>query len=377
MRRTTRWVLATAVAAVLGAVGYVAVAEGRDEARSGRVVGRPAVAVDAATVMTADLTEAIDVVGSLAPKSTADVKSELSGIVRDVYVTEWVPVRKGARLARLETNELEAGIDAIKATAVQSRVAETRARRELDRAIQLLGFGLITSQQVDEARSALEAAEAASAAAAAQVRSAGARLQKCVLSSPIDGVVALRSVNVGDRVENMGGGEPLFRIVDNRTLELTVTVPTTRLADLRVGQPLEFTTDAAPGHIFTGRVMFINPAVDETSRAVKVVAAVGNADGVLKGGLFATGRIILETKRDVVQVPGQALQKWNMAGRTADVFVVRNGQAERRAVRTGTANGSSVEIVSGVLPGEEVVTRGAFAVKGGDSVKVTRTGKGA
>jgi membrane fusion protein, multidrug efflux system len=260
---------------------------------------------------------------------------------------------------------------------VQARVAEARARREFDRATQLLQYGLITSQQLDEATSTLEAAQAASAAADAQVRSAGARLQKCILSAPIDGVVALRNVNVGDRTENMGGGEPLFRIVDNRTLELAVSVPTTRLADLRVGQALEFTTDAAPERIFTGRVMFINPAVDETSRSVKVVANVGNADGVLKGGLFAKGRIILATKRDAVQVPVQALQKWNLAERTADVFVVRNGRAERRPVRTGARCGTSVEIVSGVLPGEDVVTRGAFAVKSGDPVKVTRTGKGA
>jgi membrane fusion protein, multidrug efflux system len=377
MKAATRWMLAVAVAAALGAIGYVAVAEGHDEARSARTAGRPAIAVDVATVVTGDLSEAIDVVGSLAPKFSADVKSEVSGVVRDVYVSEWVPVRKGARMARLETNEVEAGIDAVRATGVQARVAEARARREYDRAMELRQYGLITSQQVDEARSALEAAEAASAAAGAQVRAAGARLQKYVLSAPIDGVVALRNVNVGDRAENMGGGEPLFRIVDNRILNLTVSVPTTRLADLRVGQPLEFTTDADPERVFGGRVMFINPAVDETSRSVKVVAEVPNADGVLKGGLFAKGRIILATKRDVVQVPAQALQKWNMAGRTAEVFVVRSGQAERRAVRTGACNGTSVEIGSGVLPGEQVVTRGAFAVRGGEVVKVIRTGKGA
>ena len=78
----------------------------------------------------------------------------------------------------------------------------------------------------------------------------------------MDGVVAFRGVNVGDRVENMGGNEPLFRIVDNRLLDLTVSVPSSRLADVRVGQAIEFSTDALPGRTFTGKVMFINPAID-------------------------------------------------------------------------------------------------------------------
>ena len=375
MRRTTRWVALTIGAATLSA-GAAFMAEGRAESRSVQPSGRPAVAVDIATAANGELTQAIEVVGSLAPKFSADVKSEVSGVVREVYVTEWVPVKKGARLARVDTTELEAAIDASKAAAVQAQVAEARARREYDRAIALKQYGLITAQHLDEAKSALEAAEAASAAAGAQRRAADARLRKCFLSAPMEGVVAARNVNVGDRVENMGGGEPLFRVVDNRLLDLTVSVPSAKLGELHPGQLLEFTTDAVGGRTFRGRVMFINPAVDEANRSAKVVAEVANLDGVLKGGLFVKGRIVVATKPRVVQVPVEALQNWNVAGRTADVFVVRDGHAERRAVETGTANGRSVEVASGVEPGEQVVTRGAFAVRSGDRVTVTGTAKG-
>ncbi len=376
MKRATRWTgLVIAATALYFGAGYMA--EGRTDPRTVRAPGRPPVTVDVAAAVNADLTKAIEVVGTLAPKFSADVKSEVSGVVREVYVTEWVPVRKGARLARLDTSELQATIDATRAAAVQARVAESRARREYERALQLKQYGLITAQQVDEAKSALDATEAASAAAAAQVRAAEARLQKCFLSAPMDGVVALRNVNVGDRVENMGGGEPLFRIVDNRTLDLTVSVPSAKLGELRVGQPLEFGTDAVSGRSFLGRVMFINPAVDEANRSAKVVAEVRNLDAALKGGLFVKGRIVVATRPRVLQVPIEALQNWNVAGATADVFIVRNGQAERRVVTTGTANGRAVEIASGVAAGEQVVTRGGFALRGGDRVTVTRTGKGA
>jgi RND family efflux transporter MFP subunit len=148
-------------------------------------------------------------------------------------------------------------------------------------------------------------------------------------------------------------------------------VPSVKLGELRAGQRLEFTTDAVPGRTFSGRVMFINPSVDEANRSVKVVAEVPNADGALKGGLFVTGRIVVATKPGVVQVPVEALQNWDVTGRKADVFVVRHARAERRAVETGAANGGSVEIASGVAAGEQVVTRGAFAVRAGDRVNVT------
>ena len=95
--------------------------------------GPPPVAVGTRPVVSADLVESIDVVGSLAPKFWADVKSEISGIVTDVYVTEWVPVRKGARLARLDSRETEAGIEALEAVEAQAKVAASRARREFER----------------------------------------------------------------------------------------------------------------------------------------------------------------------------------------------------------------------------------------------------
>ena len=343
-------------------------------AKTTEASGRPPVAVSVQPVVTADLTEAVDVTGSLAPKFAADVKSEVSGIIKAVYVTQWVPVKKGTALARLDTSETEAGLEALKALDAQARVQETRARREYERALQLKQFGLITSQGLDDAKSALEAAQAAAVAAAAQVRAGEARLAKSAINAPMDGVIADRFVSVGDRVENMGGNQPMFRIVDNRLLDLTVTLPSSQLPGIRVGQPLEFTTDAVPGRTFTGKVMFINPSVDAASRSAKVTAEVPNGDGALRGGLFIKGRIIVTKRMRVLQVPREAMLNWDMARRTATVFVVRDGRADERQVQTGTANGGSVEIVSGLSAAETVVTRGAFALKKGDRVIVAREG---
>ena len=345
-------------------------------ATAAKEAGRPPVAVSITPASRADLQESVEIVGTLAPKFSADVQSEVTGTVTAVYVTEWVPVRKGDRLARLDTTETEAGIAALKAMEAQARVAESRAKRESERAQQLQKYGLITPQAFDDAKSAVEAAEAATAASQAQTRTAEARLAKSTLVAPIGGVVALRAVNVGDRVENMGGNGPLFRIVDNRLLDLTVSVPSSRLSAVKVGQPIEFTTDSLPGRPFTGKVMFINPTIDAASRSAKVVVEVPNPDGQLKGGAFVKGRVVVSNRPGILQVPREALLNWNLEQQTAEVFIARGDKAEKRVVKTGQSNGVTVEVLSGLDEGDPVVTRGGFSLQPGDRVAVVK-GEGA
>jgi RND family efflux transporter MFP subunit len=349
---------------------------GTQAAGAATTASKPPVAVTTAPVAFGTFLNSVEVVGTLAPKFFAEVKSEVTATVIDVFVTEWVPVRKGDRLARFDTSEIEAGIAALRAGEAQARVGESRAKREYERAQQLKEFGLITPQSFDDARSAVEAAEAATAAAQAQIKTAQARLAKSQLFAPMDGIVAFRGVNVGDRVENMGGNTPLFRIVDNRLLDLTCSVPSTRLADVKVGQAIEFAADALPGRTFTGTVMFINPEIDVASRSARVVAEVGNRDSALKGGMFAKGRIVVSNRDGVLQVPREALLNVNLEQQTAEIFVVTGDQVEKRTVKTGASSDGIIEIVSGVQAGEQVVTRGGFAIRAGDRVAVSK-GEGA
>lgn len=361
---------AAIAAIVIATLALTACSTGAPPTADTSAAGKPPVAVSVVTVSQAALEERIDVVGTLEAKFSADIKSEVTATVTDVFVTEWVPVKKGARLARLDTTETEATIAALKAVHAQAVVSQARANRELARAKELKQYGLITAQGLDEAQSAADAAAAGVAAAAAQVRTAEARLAKSLLVAPMDGVVAFRGVNVGDRVENMGSSDPLFRIVDNRLLNLTVSVPSTRLAEVRVGQALEFSTDALPGRAFTGRVMFINPAIDAASRSAKVIAEVQNRDLALRAGSFAKGHIVVASRPAVLQVPREALMNWNLDARTAEVFVVAGDSAARRQVSTGLDSGAAVEIVKGLSAGEVVIIRGGFAVREGDRVVV-------
>ncbi len=362
----TRWVAIGVVVLAGGLVGC-----GRaGESGSTEVAAKPPVAVEVSPAAVGDLTQSIEVVGQLEPKSAADVKSEFTAVVEQVYVTEWVRVAKGQPLARLDTREGEAAVEAARAGVLQAEVAETRARRELERAIKLKEFGLVTQQALDDVRTALDAAAASTAAARAQLRAYDTRLEKAVIRAPIDGVVAFRGVGVGDRVENMGGEAAMFRVVDNRLLDLTITVPSSRSSLLRVGQPIEFTTDAVPGRTFTGAVRHINPTMDEADRSVKVIAEVRNSDETLRGGMFAKGRIVTGTRSGALQIPRAALLAWDVERGVAEVFVVAGETAERRAVRTGQTAGPAVEIVEGLAAGDQVVTRGGFNLRTGDRVTV-------
>ncbi len=333
---------------------------------------RPPVAVEAARATTADVEEAVEVVGTLTARSEAEVKTEYSGTVVEVFVTQWVRVKTGTPLARLDSSEIDAAVQAARATALQAEVAAQRAARELERTVKLKEAGLATQQGLDEAKSVEEAARAGAAAAKAQVAMAQTRLAKAVVRAPIDGVVALRNVNVGDYVENMGNPAPMFRVVDNRTLELTANVASARMAELKVGQPFAFTSDAFPGKEFAGKVSFINPAADEASRTVKVKAEVPNADESLKAGLFVKGRIVTGKRAGVLVVPRSALISWDTVSRQAALFVVVGGVAKRVTVETGSVPGDGVEIVKGLAPGQEVVTRGGFNLRDGDRVQVAK-----
>ena len=348
-------------------------------------VGKPPVAVEVFKVAASTVSEGIDVVGSLSAKFGTDMKSEYTGIVAEVYVTEWVRVAKGTPLARLDAREADLvlskaqmAVDVAKANILQAEGAANRANREYERLLKLKEAGLVTQQALDDGLTEKEAAAARIATATAQIKAAEeevrytqTRLSKGIIRSPMDGVVSLRNVNVGDFVGEMGA-KPMFRIVDNSILDLTVNVPSGEMGSVHVGQPLTFSTDALPGKTFSGKVKFINPAVNEADRSVKVVAEVQNVDEQLKGGLFAKGRIMTGTRAGVLKVPQTALLTWDVPAKKAEVFVVDGDTARRQTVRTGNIAGDRVEIPSGLTPGQQVITRGGFNVKDGNKVNVTR-----
>jgi RND family efflux transporter MFP subunit len=352
------------------------------------VAVKPPVAVELTAATTVELTEGIEVTGSLEPMFSSDIRTQIPGLVKEVYVTQWVRVRKGQPLARIDvaeteaiTKRVEASVVAARAQFAQTEVAQTRAEREETRMLKLKEAGLATQQSVDDSHTETAAAKARVDAARAQIRVAEeevrqskARLGKGLVTAPMDGVIALRDINVGDLASDAAAGRPIFRVVDNRILNLTVTVPSVDSARIKVGQPLEFTVDALPDKTFSGTVMFINPELNAADRSLKVVAEVQNGAELLKGGLFAKGRIVTGKRTEVLQVPRAVLGGYDTVQQTATLFVVEGQIARQRQVKTGVANGELVEIKEGLKQGEQYISRGHFTLRDGDRIAVQSAG---
>lgn len=350
---------------------------------------KPPVAVELAAAAPAELIEGVEVTGTLEPKFSADIKTQIPGLVKEVYVTQWVRVRKGQPLARIDvaeteaiTKRAEAAVVSAKAQLAQSQVSLSRAEREEARLVKLKEAGLATQQAVDDGRTETAAARARVDAAQAQIRVAQEELQqsrvrqaKGLVAAPMDGVIALRDINVGDLASDAAAGKPIFRIVDNRVLNLTVTVPSADSARVKVGQPLEFSVDALPGRFFSGKVMFINPELNAADRSLKVVAEVQNQSDLLKGGLFAKGRIVTGTRPAVLQVPRSVLGSYDTTRQTAILFVAEGQTVRQRTLKTGIVNGELVEIREGMKAGEQYVSRGGFTLRDGDRIVVQGAAK--
>ena len=356
----------------------------KSEVKNSGPTVKPPIAVETSAAAVAGVSDGIEVTGNLEPKFSVDVKTQIPGLVKQVLVSEWVHVKKGQPLARIDVAETEAqvkraeaGIISAKANLTQTQVAANRAERELARVAKLKESGLATQQSLDDARSEAEAAKARVGVAAAQIRVAEeemrqgvARQAKGAVIAPIDGVIALRDVHVGDLASDAAAAKPIFRIVDNRLLNLIVTVSSVDSGRIKVGQLLDFTVDAEPGRTFSGHVMYINPELSAADRSLKVIAEVRNVPERLKGGLFAKGRIVTGTRSGVLQVPRSAIGSFDLQAKKGSLFIVENGVVHKREIQSGSVNGDMVEIVKGLKPGEQYVVRGGFNLKDGDAVAI-------
>jgi RND family efflux transporter MFP subunit len=139
-----------------------------------------------------------------------------------------------------------------------------------------------------------------------------------------------------------------------------------------VGQSLQFSTEAIPGKTFTGRISFINPTADATSRSVKVQAEVPNGSGDLRPGLFVKGQINTGHQSESLQLPKTSLMSWDVGSGQAEVFLAEGEMARRRKIQTGRVNSEMVEVISGLNAGQPVISRGVFNVHDGERIKVVK-----
>jgi membrane fusion protein, multidrug efflux system len=294
--------------------------------------------VEAVTIQPEPLDSGLATVGSLRADESVVVRPEVAGRITRIHFTEGGGVRAGQSLVSLDAASAGAALREAEANLANSRSAAARASE------------LVDQQLV--ARSAYDDIRARRAVDEARLASARAAMSKMTLRAPFSGQIGLRSVSVGEYVN---AGQDLVTLVRLDPIEVDFSVPETRLAGLRNGQPVQVEVDAFPGEAFGGEVVAIDPVVDPDSRSLRLRAQVANPDHRLRPGQFARVRLQSGGDRQALLVPEQALMQ---TGDERFVYTVVDGKAKRTVIRTGTRVPGKVEVTAGLVPGDVVITAG-------------------
>ena len=308
----------------------------------------------AAKVVTEQVTrqhivDEIEALGTARANESIEIQPRISSLLETITFTEGQEVAAGEILARLEDDEIRAGLALAEANLSESRSLYDRSKSLGEtQAISVSGLEQLLAQvQVDEA----------------QVEAARARLEHTIIRAPFAGRVGLRRVSPGSFVDN---STVITTLDDVSSIKLDFSVPEAFLTVLIEGMNIDAHSLVYPERVFAGTVASIDTRLDPVSRAVQVRAILPNEEGLLKPGMFMS----VDLKRDrgeVIVAPEQAIVP---EGGNQYVFVVADGVAEKRRVELGRRIPGFVSIEAGLTAGEAVITEGTHKVRDGSAVEV-------
>lgn len=306
----------------------------------------PAATVRVQTVESRKRMATEDVVGTVRPRLRSVIEAKVSGRVEQMLVAPGQRVRAGELLVLLNAAEIQARYD-------QARALREQAEREFKRKEALFKDKTISQAEFDAADSQLRVAEAA-------VKEAETLLGYIKITAPFDGVITAKRADVGDLA---APGKPLLEMEDPATLRLEADVPEALMGRIALGDRLTVRVPAS-GSVIEGAVSEIAPVADPNSRTFPVKVDLPAAAG-LRSGQF--GRLAVPVAEvEAIRVPAQAVI---VRGQMEIAFVVANGRARMRLVKTGKHLPAEVEIVSGLTPGETLVVEGAAQLVDGQPVE--------
>ncbi len=321
--------------------------KGKEEAQKAKPL--PMVAVQKAQVT--PLSRTLELTGTATPTRQARLASPGEGPIQNCRVREGDQVKRGERVLTIGRS----GAAAAQVTAMAESVKEQEA--ELNRTKILVQSGAVPGSQLDTARAKYEGARALMAKAR---ESAG----DYSVAAPWDGVVSKVLVKDGDFVAPRA---PLVEMYDPNSLVIRLAVPEAQSTLVFKGMPVKIQLDAYPGKSFEGKISLVYPDLDTRMRT-RTAEVTLDYPVALIPGMFARLQVVMETVAEAVAVPGDAVLIMPNGEKVA--FALKDGKAQRRVVKTGLETGGQVQIVSGVQPGETVITAGNEKLKDGMEVKV-------
>jgi membrane fusion protein (multidrug efflux system) len=348
--------LTLGAAALLSALGGYALqnrpASAGPAASASAAPAAPPIPVDVVTVGTEAFDVQVQATGTLLPRESVELVSELNRRLSKVRAEEGAQVKKGQVLFELDAADLNAELGRLE---VQARLAKVT----LDRNQKLSNEGLSTQQELDIARANLDAADA-------QRRVLGVTLSKTIIRAPFAGTLGLRRVSEGAW---LSPSTVLATLQDTSTLKLDFTLPERYGGLVAIGSEFTFKI-AGHGETFKGKVLAHEPTVDKQTRSLVVRGVVEQQPSLLPGS-FATVDVPLRTEQALL-VPAIAVVP-DVAGRR--VFVVEGGVARGVPVEVGARTADRAQILSGLKPGDQVVVSNLLRMRNGAKVKLLGAGR--
>lgn len=339
----------------------------------------PSVQYKQAAVTRGNVTRTVTATGTVNPVLTIIVGSYVSGVIKDIHCDYNTQVKVGQVCAKIDPSPYQTVVDQNKANLAVAKAQLEKDKANLayaqlnyDRNARLAQTSAVSKDVLDNARSALDQAKAQIGVDQATIQQREAQLAAAVVNldytdivSPVDGTVVSRNVTVGQTVAASFQTPTLFLIATDLTkMQVDTNVSESDIGSIKEGNKATFTVDAFPHRTFEGTVVQVRQSPQTVQNVVTydVVVGVDNARLVLKPGMTADTRVIVDERHGVLRVPSQALRYSPSetlrasGGRQGRVWVLRDNRPAAIAVTSGLDDDTFAEIVAGDLKeGDKVI----------------------
>jgi multidrug efflux system membrane fusion protein len=377
----SRWrrpaLLAALITAGLG-VGWYWWTRSAPQPGGGRAAQRPAEPVGAATIDNGDIRIVLNELGTVTPLITVTVKTQINGQLTDVAFKEGQFVRKGDFLAQIDPRPFQVTLEQAQGQLAHDQGLLQQAQTDLKRFQTLGRQDSIAQQQVDDQRFLVAQDSGTVQSDQAQVDSAKLNLTYCHIVSPIDGLVGLRLVDPGNYVQT-SDTTGVAVLTQMQPISVIFSVPEDNLPDiiqrLHAGASLSVAAydRANVRQLATGQLSTLDNQIDTTTGMLRLRALFDNPDGLLYPNQFVNARLLVDTMKATIRVPVQAVQR---GAPGSFVYVIdTNGTVSARPVQLGPTDGGYMAVLSGLQPGERVVTDGTDRLRDGARVVVPAQGQ--
>ena len=375
MNSRTRYSIIAGLAVALAAGGLVAYFSADSRAREKPATkGSGAVPVAVVAAAQQDIPVRLQAIGNVEAYASVAVKSRVDGQILEVHFREGQEVKKGEVLFRIDPRPFDAALKQAEAQALRDAASRDQALSQEKRYQELLDKNFVSKDAYAQYRTNAQTAQASAKATEAAVENAKLNLEYTVIRSPIDGYVGRALLQAGNMVK---ANDTISLVVINqvRPVYVSFAIPEQQLAAVRElmrKDPLtvDVTVPGGDKPLATGRIAFLDNAVDQTTGTIKVRAIFDNNDAALWPGQFYTVRVKLYEQRNAILIPSRALQ----TGPNGQfVYVVKPDMTvEMRKVVVDRSEGDTAVLAEGsVAKGDQVVVRGALRLAPGAKVTVT------